>query len=185
VRAGKVRYAGTSNYASWQICSLLYLAERNGCCSVPLAQPMHNLLARGIEQEFLPMCKEMGVATVIYNPLAGGLLTAKHRIETPLPGTRFDENKNYQDRYWHSANFEAIRSLTGIAERAGRSLISVSLNWLLHHTPIDCVILGASRVQHLKENVKVLDDGPMEGNVVEACDAVWRKLRGVTPQYNR
>ncbi len=72
------------------------------------------LLARGIEQEYLPMCKEFGISTVVYNPLAGGLLTGKHRPDVFIPGTRFDNNKMYQDRYWHEQQFHAV-------ERFGRS----------------------------------------------------------------
>ena len=59
------------------------------------------------------------------------------------------------------------------------------MNWLLHHTPIDCVILGASRIEQLEENVAALEDGPLGGETVSACDAVWARIRGVAPVYNR
>jgi len=61
--------------------------------------PMYNLLARGIEQEYLPMAKKYDVTVIAYNPLAGGLLTGKHIQSTIPPGTRFDKNSMYQDRY--------------------------------------------------------------------------------------
>ena len=95
VRAGKVRYPATSNYAAWQVCRMLSIAEKNGYRPARVTQPMYNLLARGIEQEFLPMCRELGVSTVVYNPLAGGLLTGKQPRETPIAGTRFDGNQLY------------------------------------------------------------------------------------------
>ncbi|HVX66919.1 MAG TPA: aldo/keto reductase, partial [Bryobacteraceae bacterium] len=98
VRAGKVRYPATSNYASWQVTQMLWVAERYNYQPAWIAQPMYNLLARGIEQEFLPMCREFGISTVVYNPLAGGLLTGKPRRDQPLPGTRFDNNPMYLDR---------------------------------------------------------------------------------------
>ena len=63
--------------------------------------------------------------------------------------------------------------------------MSFAVNWLLHHTTIDCVILGASRIEQLDENLKAMEDGPLPADAVTACDAVWAKLRGVTPQYNR
>ena len=75
--------------------------------------------------------------------------------------------------------------LIAIARAAGRSPVSFALNWLLHHTTIDCVILGASRIEQLEENLKAMEDGGLPEGVVAACDAVWAKLRGVTPQYNR
>jgi len=61
VRAGKVRHVAASNFASWQICRMLWLAETRKLPRVSVTQPMFNLLARGIEQEFLPMCQQLGV----------------------------------------------------------------------------------------------------------------------------
>ena len=185
VRAGKVRYPASSNYSGWQVSRMLWIAEKNGYKPATVTQPMYNLLARGIEQEYLPMCKEFGVATVVYNPLAGGLLTGKQKREAPLAGTRFDNNPMYLNRYWHAADFDAVEAIAGIAAAAGRSMVSLALNWLLHHTPADAVILGASRLEQLEENVKAMDDGPLPADAVAACDSVWAKLRGVTPQYNR
>jgi len=61
-----------------------------------IAQQMYNLLARGVEQEFVPMAEELGVSLIAYNPLAGGLLTGKHSTSSITPGTRFDKNAMYQ-----------------------------------------------------------------------------------------
>ena len=72
VRAGKVRYPAMSNYAAWQHCQTLWISEKRGYQAPHVSQPMYNLLARGIEQEYLPFCKQFGVSTVVYNPLAGG-----------------------------------------------------------------------------------------------------------------
>ncbi len=185
VREGKVRWPASSNYSGWQVVRMLWLAERNGWKPAWVTQPMYNLLARGIEQEYLPMCKEFGVSTVVYNPLAGGLLTGKHKVEAPIPGTRFDNNQLYLDRYWHPAYFHAVEKLRGVAAAAGPSLVSLSLNWLLDHTAADCVILGASRLEQLEENLRALKDGPLAPETVAACDDVWVGLRGVTPKYNR
>jgi aryl-alcohol dehydrogenase-like predicted oxidoreductase len=185
VRAGKVRYPASSNYAAWQVVRMLWISAQEGYRPPYVSQPMYNLLARAIEAEYLPMCKQFGVSTVVYNPLAGGLLTGKQPIERPLPGTRFDSNQLYLDRYWHPAYFEAVDELRSIAEKAGRSLVDLSLSWLLHHTAADCVILGASRMEQLQQNLAALDAGPLPEDVVKACDTVWRNLRGITPKYNR
>jgi aryl-alcohol dehydrogenase-like predicted oxidoreductase len=185
VRAGKVRYPASSNYSGWQVVQMLCVAEKQGYRPAMITQPMYNLVARGIEQEYLPMCEEFGVSTVVYNPLAGGLLTGKQKREAPQPGTRFDKNQMYLDRYWHPAYFDAVDQLRGIADKAGRSMVSLALSWLLHHTRIDCVILGASRIEHLDDNLKAMQDGPLPADAVAACDQVWQGLRGVTPNYNR
>ncbi|MBI4624853.1 MAG: aldo/keto reductase [Verrucomicrobia bacterium] len=185
VRAGKVRHVAASNFASWQICRLHWLAETRRLPRVSVTQPMYNLLARGIEQEFLPMCQQLGVSTIVYNPLAGGLLTGKQKFEAPLPGTRFDKNQMYLDRYWHEANFVAVQELNAIAAAAHRSLVSLALNWVLHHTPVDSLILGASKPAHLQENLRAVDEGPLSPETVAGLDRVWARLRGPSPKYNR
>jgi aryl-alcohol dehydrogenase-like predicted oxidoreductase len=185
VQQGKVRYPACSNYAGWEVVQMLWLCKEHGWRAPCVSQPMYNLLARGIEQEYLAMCKEFGVSTVVYNPLAGGLLTGKHRQETYTPGTRFDNNKLYQDRYWHSQYFIAVEKLRQIARDANRSLVSLALNWLLHHTASDVIILGASSMTQLNENLAATQDGPLPGHVLKACDQVWHDLRGPLPVYNR
>jgi aryl-alcohol dehydrogenase-like predicted oxidoreductase len=186
VREGKVRHLGASNYAAWQIVQMLWQADAKGLPAVQVTQPMFNLLARNIEAEFLPMCEAMQLATLVYNPLAGGLLTGKHGADqSPAAGTRFDGNESYQRRYWHRENFSALGRLADTAAAQGRSLVSLALGWLLHHTPIDGVILGASRREHLEQNLDACADGPLPAAAVDACDKVWRELRGISPQYNR
>lgn len=185
VKQGKARYIASSNYAAWQMVEMLAIAEKKGYQTPFIAQPMYNLIARGIEQEYLPMCKQFGFSNIVYNPLAGGLLTGKHQPEAPIPGTRFDKNKMYLDRYWHQADFDAVEQLRQVSDAAGRSLLSLSLNWLYHHTATDCIILGASKVEHLEQNLKVLAEGPLDAATLEACDKVWAQLRGPSPKYNR
>src|ERR1022692_4057916 len=120
VKQGKVRYPASSNYAGWEVVQMLGLAKEHGWHAPYISQPMYNLLARGIEQEYLPMCKELGISTVVYNPLAGGLLTGKQKRDAPLRGTRFDGNQMYLSRYWHAEDFDAVGELLEIARKAGR-----------------------------------------------------------------
>src|SRR5690348_4061364 len=158
VKQGKVRYLASSNYSAAQMVEMFWIAEKQGYQAPWIAQPMYSLIARGIEQEYLPMCKRFEVSNIVYNPLAGGLLTGKHRRDAPIPGTRFDNNRMYLDRYWHAQDFDAVDQLSKVAEAAGRSLLSLSLNWLYHHTASDCIILGASKMEHLEQNLNTLKD---------------------------
>ena len=185
VKQGKIRYPATSNFAAWQQVEMLWIAEKKNYKPAVITQPMYNLLARGVEQEWLPMTKHYGLSNIVYNPLAAGLLTGKHQMQTVTPGTRFDNNKLYQDRYWHKRDFEAVEKLKTITQASGRSLISIALNWLLHHTASDCVILGASRPEQLAQNLAACEEGPLPEDVVKACDEVWKELRGPIPVYNR
>ena len=103
----------------------------------------------------------------------------------PITGTRFDNNSMYLNRYWHDVVFDAVDRLKTAAGQCGQSLISLSLNWLMRHTQVTGVILGASRIDHLEQNLSALDDGLLPPEVLALCDQVWADLRGVTPQYNR
>jgi aryl-alcohol dehydrogenase-like predicted oxidoreductase len=185
VKQGKIRSLGTSNYSGWQVCEMLWIAEKNKYTPATVSQPMYNLLARGIEQEYLPMAKSYDVAVIAYNPLAGGLLTGKHTQAAIPAGTRFDNNAMYQDRYWHPQNFAAVEKLKKAVESAGRSLIDVSLCWLLHHTQTDCVLLGATRMEQLEQNLAASEKGPVPAEILQVCDEVWAELRNPVPIYNR
>jgi aryl-alcohol dehydrogenase-like predicted oxidoreductase len=186
VQAGKVRFPAVSNYAAWQVAEILWICEKRGFHPYHVSQPMYNLIARGIEEEYLPFCKRFGVAVVPYNPLAGGLLTGKHSQQTgPTPGTRFDGNKMYQDRYWLADDFAAVEELRSIAADAGKTLVELALQWLLSQPMVDSIILGASRPEQLDENLKAAEAGPLDAAALARCDAVWKRLRGITPKYNR
>jgi 1-deoxyxylulose-5-phosphate synthase len=186
VRAGKVRHTAVSNFAAWQICEILWVSEKKGFKPPHVSQPMWNLLARAIEEEYLPFCKKFGVAVIPYNPLAGGLLTGKHsRATGPIAGTRFDNNQLYLGRYWHDDYFAAVEELRAIAADARKTLVELALQWLLSQEIVDSVILGASRMEQLEENLKACEGGPLSKETLERCDSVWRRLRGITPKYNR
>jgi len=186
VRSGKVRYPSCSNYAAWQVVEMIGLSQQKGYRPPYVSQPMYKLLARAIEQEYLAMCQRFGVSTVVYNPLAGGLLTGKQQRERPLPGTRFDNNQLYLNRYWHAAYFDAVDELSAAARQAGRGLADIAISWLVHHTAADCIILGASSIEHLEQNMAAMETGgPLSADLLATCNRVWQNLRGVTPQYNR
>lgn len=186
VRAGKVRYPAVSNFAAWQVAEIHCLCNKSGYKAPPVSQPMYNLLARGIEEEYLPFCKKFEVAVVPYNPLAGGLLTGKHSSKAgPMEGTRFDKNDLYLRRYWHDDYFAAVEELKTIAQEAGKTLVELSLQWLLSQPVVDSVILGASRPEQLAENLRACEGGPLDESTLDRCDVVWKRLRGITPKYNR
>jgi aryl-alcohol dehydrogenase-like predicted oxidoreductase len=185
VRAGKVRFVAVSNYSSWQVCQMLWLAEKNGWQPIVAVQPMYNLLARRIEQELIPCCRDYGLAVMPYNPLAGGLLSGKHQADAPLTGTRFDRMPFYRDRYWHPENFAAVDRLKNIAEKAGRSLVELALGWVIQQPGITSAILGVSRLEHLQTALAVLEKPPLPEEILAACDEAYAPLRGIVPIYNR
>ncbi|HEU5042579.1 MAG TPA: aldo/keto reductase [Nocardioidaceae bacterium] len=184
VEAGKVRHVGVSNYAAWQICEIRNLVERNGWPPVVISQQMYNLLARSLEDEYAAFSEQAGLADIVYNPLAGGLLTGKHQYgEAPSTG-RFTQ-ESYRDRYWTKGQFEAVSRLGEVAAGAGLSLIELSLRWLLSRPVVDAVLLGASSLEQLEANLAAAEGPTLDEATLAACDEVWRELRGPIPRYNR
>src|SRR5216684_3482349 len=102
VRAGKARYVGCSNYHAYQVARTLGRSEALGLARFDSVQPRYNLLFRQIERELFPLCAEEGLGVIPYNPIAGGLLSGKHRRGTgPLAGTRYTHpsvGPTYQER---------------------------------------------------------------------------------------
>ena len=113
VRSGRARYVGVSNFLAYRLAKALGRSELKGWARVVSVQPRYNLLFRQIERELLPLALEEGVGVIPYNPLAGGLLTGKHRPEgAPPEGTRFTLGSAgglYQDRYWNERAFATVR----------------------------------------------------------------------------
>ena len=185
VGAGKVRYIGLSNYAAWQHVEALWLSAANGWQSARVSQPLLNLVSRRIEEEYAACSTRFGLSNIVYNPLAGGLLTGKHTPQSrPREGTRFSMPM-YRDRYWNEEQFHAVERLQQIGAEEGLSLIELSFRWLLTHPLADHVLLGASSIEHLKANLAACDGPGLDAHTLERCDEVWKVLRGVAPAYNR
>jgi 1-deoxyxylulose-5-phosphate synthase len=176
VRSGKVRYAGCSNYPAWQLALALGTSERHDWARYDCAQPRYNVLYREIESELLPLCRDQGVGVIVYNPLAGGLLTGKHTgDEPPGPGTRFTlgaSGELYRDRYWHRAQFDAVTSLKDYCQRRGWNLATASVAWVLQQPGITSAIVGASRPEQLDLTLAA-PELAFDEDARAAFDAVW------------
>jgi aryl-alcohol dehydrogenase-like predicted oxidoreductase len=185
---GKIKALGVSNFAAWQIADLIHAAERAGAPRPLVAQQLYNLLARRVEEEYLEFAAVHELHTMVYNPLGGGLLTGRHRFEAKPSEGRFGDSRlaaMYTERYWDPRLFEAVQSLSTIAEGAGVPLVELSLRWLAHRDGVGSVLLGGSKVEQLRANIAAVANGPLPADVVEACDKVGATLRGPMPAYNR
>lgn len=179
VRAGKARYVGCSNYPAWQVARALGRSEVLGLARFETVQPRYNLLFRQVERELLPLCAADGLGVIPYNPIAGGLLSGKHRREAgPAAGTRFAHGgaaRMYQDRYWHERELDTVEALRGLAAEAGMSMVQLALAWVLAHPAVTAPIVGASRPEQLDECLGAVDKG------LEA--ALRRRLDELTTEY--
>lgn len=194
VAAGKVRHVGLSNYAAWQVAEIRSLQGGRGWPAVRVCQPMYNLLARRLEDEYAEFSERYGIFNIVYNPLAGGLLTGKHTgPDRPRAGTRFAEDQGpatglsemYRARYWNDAQFDAVGALRQVAADAGLTLVELAFRWLLGRPLVGSVLLGASSPDQLAVNIAAAQGPSLSQDVEDACDEVWARLRGAAPGYNR
>jgi len=139
-------------------------------------QPRYNLLFREIEHDLFPLCEDLGVGVIIYNPLAGGLLTGKHRREAPpAENTRFAVAGYYKDRYWNEACFDAVERLGGYLKQRGKSLTHAAIAWTLSQRPVTSTIVGATSAEQLRDTLKGVEIDLNEEEL-EECNRVWYEL---------
>lgn len=187
VREGLVREVGVSNYPSWQISEVRALrATSSHWPDVVVSQPQYNLLSRRLEDEYARFSTRAGLVNITYNPLAGGLLTGKYGGERDVPqhGSRFS-SAQYRERYWHSDQFRAIERLREVAAEAGTTLPGLAFSWLLSNPLVGAVLVGASRLEHLEDNLRCAQAPLLSAEVRAACDEVWSALSGAAPAYSR
>jgi aryl-alcohol dehydrogenase-like predicted oxidoreductase len=185
VSEGTVRHVGVSNFAAWQLAELRSVGPK---VAPVLSQPLYNLISRRIEEEYLEFAAHTELTNVVYNPLAGGLLTGKHRFDQAPESGRFGDSKMgamYRERYWDRQLFDAIAELADVAREAGLSLPELAFRWLLTRPGVGAVLVGSSTRAHLESNVEHAAGGPLPDNVMARCDDVWHRLRGPAPSYNR
>jgi aryl-alcohol dehydrogenase-like predicted oxidoreductase len=185
--AGKIRHLGFSNFAAWQLAHASHLGALNGWPQVGVSQPMYNLLARRIEEEYVAFSQAFGISNLVFNPLAGGLLSGRYRLHKGAPpeGTRFSWRPNYVDRYWNDQQLQAVARLQQVADDAGLTFIQLALRWLLSRPWVAGVLIGVSSMAHLETNIEAADGASPDSDVLEAIDEVWRDLRGPAPSYSR
>ncbi len=179
VRSGKVRYVGCSNYPAWRLGEALATTERFGLARYESVQPRYNLLYREIETELVPLCLSEGLGMLVYNPLAGGLLSGKYRSRhEPEEGTRFTlgtAGRMYRRRYWQDAQLEAVEALGDRFETEGLDLGTASIAWTLAKPGITSAIIGASRPDQLEASIAAADL-TLEEKLIEVFDEIWWRL---------
>ncbi len=160
VRAGKISYAGLSNFTGWQLQRAVDVAEHRGLASRPVTlQPQYNLLAREIEWEIVPAALASGLGLLPWSPLGGGWLTGKYRRDqAPVGATRLGENPNrgveaYHRRAAAERTWAVVDTVARIAAEQGCSMPAVALSWLHDRPGVTSVILGARTVDQLRENL--------------------------------
>ncbi len=162
VHSGRARYIGCSNFEGWRLSRAVGISDRLNIARFDSVQPRYNLLAREVEIDLLPVCREEGVGVIAYNPLAGGLLTGKYRRgQQPPAGTRFalggGTGPLYRGRYWREEMFDRVERVEEIAKRLGVTPAQLSLAWLLQQPLLTSAIVGATSPAQLDDSLKAVD----------------------------
>ncbi len=156
--SGKVRYVGASNYAAWQLMKALGIAERDRLPRFVSQQVYYSLQERSVEYELIPLAVDQGLGTLVWSPLAGGLLSGKYRRGQPGPqGSRHLSDWDEPPIYDQDALYDTIDVLVAVAGEHGVSAAQVALAWLLHRPSISSVIVGARTDEQLADNLKSVE----------------------------
>jgi len=150
VRAGKIRYAGCSTFAAWQVCEAHYVAKELGLNGFVSEQPPYNLLDRRAERELLPFCRTYDYAVIPWSPLAGGMLSGKYLDAGTDKGRYAKSDPMGRLKQIPVARLQRLKVL---AERNDMSLATLSLAWVANQPGITSPIIGARSEKQLEESV--------------------------------
>ena len=161
IQQGKVLYWGTSEWEAKQITEAYEIVEKFNLTPPTMEQPEYNLFNRGkIEKDYLPLYKKYGLGTTIWSPLASGLLTGKYNHGFPSNSRVYVKGYEWLKEQFESdetiQKIEKVKALEPVAEKLNISLTQLSLGYCLINPNVSTVILGATKLEQLKENLGTL-----------------------------
>jgi aryl-alcohol dehydrogenase-like predicted oxidoreductase len=171
VRAGKIRYIGTSTFAAWQIVESLWVSKELGLNRTVCEQAPYNLLDRRIERELLPMCRTYDIGVITWAPLAGGLLTGRYRADTPRDADLRYASRNAPLNRDHPGAFAVIEKVRSAAAQKGVSMVEFALAWSIHQPGVTSAIIGPRTTAQLELNLSSLNVEwtPQDDHLADAC----------------
>ncbi len=172
VRQGKVHYIGVSEWSAEQIADALELADEMGFDRIVSNQPQYSLIWRVIEAEVVPVCEREGVGQIVWSPLAQGVLTGKYQPGgSDAPADSRAKGPEAEEMSWllRDEILEPVAAYAALCREAGYTPAAVALAWVLRNPNVSSAIVGASRPEQIKENVKALDV-VLEPDFVEAIE---------------
>lgn len=186
---GKFRELGLSNFPAWMVADVWHICESHGWVKPTVFEGIYNPLTRKAEVELNACLDHFGMRFCAYNPMAGGLLTGRYgKFEDAPTDGRFTHRPNYQGRYWKKSYFDAVALLKAAAEQHGITIVEATYRWLAYHSMLrgdrgDAIIIGASKLGHLQQNMAAVKAGPLPDDLVTAFDAAWEISRPDAPEY--
>jgi aryl-alcohol dehydrogenase-like predicted oxidoreductase len=183
VRAGKVRYIGSSTFPPSQIVEAQWVAERRGRERFVCEQPPYSILVRGIENDVLPTCQRYGMGVIPWSPLAGGWLTGRYRKgQEPPTSSRANRLPQRYDMSLpaNQVKLDAAEALAQLADEAGLSLIDMALAFVLEHPAITAAIIGPRTMEQLESQLGAADV-ELTADVLDRIDEIVAPGTNVNP----
>lgn len=157
ISAGKVRYAGVSNYPGWQLMKAQAAADRLGKARLVAHQVYYSLIGRAYEHDLMPLGADQGIGALVWSPLGWGRLTGKIGRDRPIPpGSRLHETEQFAPPVEAEHLYRVTDALEIVASETGRTVPQVAINWLLLRPTVSSVILGARNEAQLRDNLGAL-----------------------------
>jgi len=154
IAAGKVRYAGVSNYPGWQLMKAQGIADRHGWPRLVAHQVYYSLIGRAYEWELMPLAVDQGVGALVWSPLGWGRLTGKIGRGRPIPpGSRLHDTAQFAPPVADEHLYRVVDALEAVAAETGRTVPQIALNWLLRRPTVASVIVGARDQAQLRDNL--------------------------------
>ncbi len=175
IQQGKILYWGTSQWSGAEIMEAHRVAHQYNLIGPTVEQPQYNMFERfKMEQDYLPVFKNVGLGTTIWSPLAAGFLTGKYNNGIPAGSRLAIEGFDWlKDRWVQDAKIEKAKKLVALAQEMNVSLAELAIAWTIKNPNVTTAILGATRKQQLEENLKALQVLPL------LTDAVMEKIEAV------
>ena len=171
VRQGKALYVGISNYEAEEAERAIAILKENKTPCL-LHQPRYNMFERWCEDGLFEVLDREGVGCICYSPLAQGALTGRYLKGIPEGSRASRSNTTVGGRYLTPERLEKIRALNEMAENRGQSLAQMALSWILRRKEVTSVLIGASSVAQLEDNIKALDGPVFTKEEQEAIDRI-------------
>ncbi|AFY31763.1 aldo/keto reductase [Calothrix sp. PCC 7507] len=157
VKIGKVRYLGISSVYAWQFAKALYTADIHGWTRFVSIQNHYNLVYREEEREIIPLALDQGIGIIPWSPLARGFLAGNRRKEDYGETLRPKTDEFAHNLYYQDSDFQIVDRVVELAQKRGVKPTQIALAWLLHQPGVTSPIIGASKIEHLKEAVEALE----------------------------
>jgi aryl-alcohol dehydrogenase-like predicted oxidoreductase len=174
VRAGKIRYFGSSTFPAHEIVEAQWVSERRGLGRFVCEQPPYSMLVRGVEADVLPVCEQYGVGVIPWSPLGGGWLSGRYRKDAKVPSSH--RAKLVANRYdmtlpVNQAKLEAADRLAALAEESGLSLVQMALAFVLEHPAVTAAIIGPRTLEQLEGQLGA-DEIRLDPQLLDRIDEV-------------